>query len=650
VTGDAGARRVLGLPVESPALAWGVTAALMVLFVATGSRDLSFYDSAELSLVAAQGGLGHPIGQPLHTALGYALALLGGGAWAFNLLSAVPAAMCAVPTLSLAAHWAGPGAPGRRTRAVLVTVGLSHVVFWEPATRVEVYALATLPALWALARWAALDATPETSGRRALFLAGLALGLSASANPYVAVAAAVAGAPPLFVAARRMGALGRALIWTTVGGLVGLLPYTYVFWAAERTGVFVWGGDDLWRYFRGVDYARNRQALAESLGVKWGRFVEWSLAVHLWLPWLLGAVGAVRRAPRTTGLTLWAFTTLVLLSNSQYLPEIPDYFGYLMGPLALSVAGAAAWITTRTLVVTRAALAALLVAAVLLAPPGPLARTRGADRVARELATQVLETAPPDAIVLVASDHFVFPMHYLQSVEGLRPDVVVLAWGLSSSSWYWRHLHERHPGLVRIDLPGAPEVRLRRFLAAQGDRPVLVESGELVGAAQVRVCAGPILLQTAPCPADEAAAARAVTTWVDSIGDGSPATEGVLAHVAFERGEALWTLGRPALALRAYLAGVPAPLRGLPPETEARLEGDSLAVPPLRHPPPAWRRPYPLGRPEWNLFRAAELLHRAGDEGGAAHLLARAAALGLAEAEAPPTDQGAPGGRTDSGP
>ncbi|MCK6573616.1 DUF2723 domain-containing protein [Myxococcota bacterium] len=626
-------RTALGLPVESPGLAFGVTLAMLALFVATGSRDLSHYDSAELSLVAAQGGLGHPVGQPLHTALGYLVALMGGGAWAFNLLSAVPAALCAVPALSLADHWAGPGAPGRGLRALVVVAGLSHVVFWEPATRVEVYALATLPALWTLARWAALDARPEAPPARALLVAGVALGLSASANPYVAIGAAVAGAPAFFLGTRRTRSLLRALGLTTAGGLLGLVPYAYVFWAAERTGVFVWGGDDLWRYFRGVDYTRNRLALAEPLSVKWGRFVEWSLAMALWLPWLLGLLGALRRAPRLPGLLAWVFMTLLLLSNTQYLPEIPDYFGYLMLPFALSAAGAAAWISTRTLVVGRALLTVLFGLPTFLAGPGPLARTRSTDAVARALSTRVLETAPEGAVVVVASDHFVFPLHYLQSVEGLRPDVVVLAWGLSSSSWYWRHLYERHPTLLPIDLPGPPDERLRRFLAAQGDRPVVLESGELVGAARLRVCAGPLLLQTAPCPSDEASANAFLAGWVDAVGTGSPASDGVLAHVAFERGEALWTLDRPALAVRAYLAGVPAERRALPEAVEARLEGGAFTAPPLRHPPPVWQRPYPLGRPEWNLFRAAELLHRAG-EGEAAQLLLRhAAALGLAEAE-----------------
>jgi hypothetical protein len=115
---------------------------------------------------------------------------------------------------------------------------------------------------------------------------------------------------------------------------------------------------------------------------------------------------------------------------------------------------------------------------------------------------------------------------------------------------------------------------------------------------------------------------------VDRVGAGSPTTDEALAQVAFDRGELLWTLGHPREALDAYLAGVSA-------DDRRRVElpaGAPFVVPPLRRPPPEWRQVRPLGRPERNLFRAAELLHAAGDDPAAATLLARAAELGLSEA------------------
>jgi hypothetical protein len=59
--------RFLAHPRETAA----ACAALGLYYALSMSRDMGFYDSPELALVAVQGGVGHPIGQPLHTLLGH---------------------------------------------------------------------------------------------------------------------------------------------------------------------------------------------------------------------------------------------------------------------------------------------------------------------------------------------------------------------------------------------------------------------------------------------------------------------------------------------------------------------------------------------------------------------------------------------------
>ena len=112
-------------------------------------------------------------------------------------------------------------------------------------------------------------------------------------------------------------------------------------------------------------------------------------------------------------------------------------------------------------------------AAAVLAPPALFGRTRARDTSARLLAAGALAEAPPRAILMVESDHWVWPLLYLQEAEQVRPDVVVLPLGLTSSSWFWRHLQRRHPELAAFDLagPGGRLGRVRRFVDAQGDRP-----------------------------------------------------------------------------------------------------------------------------------------------------------------------------------
>ena len=87
-------------------------------------------------------------------------------------------------------------------------------------------------------------------------------------------------------------------------------------------------------------------------------------------------------------------------------------------------------------------------------------------------------------ILLVDSDHWIWPLFYLQEIEGRRPDVVVVSVGLSGSSWFWERLYRRHPDLRPFPVggPGGRLGRIRRFLGAQGDRAI---SAENVGLARL---------------------------------------------------------------------------------------------------------------------------------------------------------------------
>ena len=96
--------RLLALPVPSRRHTAISAIALFVFYVLTMSRSLSLYDSPELALVAEQLGLGHPLGQPLHTLLGALLARLPGvdPLIALNGLSALAGALTVIPATSLA--------------------------------------------------------------------------------------------------------------------------------------------------------------------------------------------------------------------------------------------------------------------------------------------------------------------------------------------------------------------------------------------------------------------------------------------------------------------------------------------------------------------------------------------------------------------
>ncbi|MCB9537535.1 MAG: DUF2723 domain-containing protein [Myxococcales bacterium] len=629
--------RTFGLPVRGRLWAWAAAAAVLAYDVATMSRDLSFYDSAELAMVAAQGGLGHPVGQPLHTLLGWLAAGALPTLWALNLLSAVPTALMVVPLTSLAERMA-PDAPRWVAPAVLAAL-LVHPVFWENGSRVEVYALAGFLAVWAVARMA--DALERGRG---WFLAGLALGLCAAANPYTAIIAAVAAGPALLWALVK-GRIGlRGVIGALLGGPVGMLPYVYVPLVAGRDQVFVWGqpidGPSVRFYFSGADFGHNRSATA---GLVLDHVVDWLgyAADAGLLPLLVVGGGAALllgrdlQVGRAYGLIAAGLTVLLLASNAIFHPAIPDYAGYLAPPfgvLAACVAGLVARLAAgeERLPLLGAAMGAAVILAGWLAPPVIWARTRHLDTLARDMAEGVLQTAPADAIVVVESDHWVWPLLYLQAVEGQRPDVTVFAFGLADSSWYWAWTYRNHPKLEPFPLrgPGGRLGRGRRFLAANQHHAPLYENFGLSVVLGRPGCVGPWLVTDARActEIDPTDAADAVLAHhVEVLGDGSPASEAVAARVAFDRADALWRLGHPARAFAALRAGVPDALEPAAPAAVA--SAGRLDAPPL-----AFAGGPPIGAAGQNLFLGSQLLWRAGHADAARAWLAAAAEAGVREA------------------
>jgi hypothetical protein len=775
-------------------------AVVLLYYALTMARDLSFYDSAELALVAVQGGLGHPLGQPLHTWLGWVFARLPGlpPLLGLNLLSAVATALTVIPLVSLAEgmmrtsrrspspdpqprapaapastaasagdpasvpsgdpapapagdpasapagdpasapagdsasapagdpapaperihssapagdHRSAPAGdsgpapdgdpasvPARTARAspsghpapapapaspappepapparpatepsraakprpwwrqdrVLLPAGVAllfvHPALWENGTRVEVYALAMLCGVWAVARVAATLA-PRPLGGGGWIAAGAGLGLAASANAYMAAIAAAGLGPAVLWALwrRRLGA--RQLLRATGGGLLGLFPFVHIPLTAGSTDVFVWGaptgGEALMRYLRNADFAHNRGLGLAGFVDHLGTWSVWAVEQGLWPLIGLGLIGHLlwgRRAglgrllaPMALGLTV-----TVLCINVIFWPQITDYLGYLSLPVSLL--GVGAWVTVLRLARHRGidrrlsgGLAALLVLVLLgslaLSPPAVHERTRHRDRLARVLAEGALADAPPDAILVISTDHWAFPLLYLQEVEKRRPDVVILPFGLSGASWYWAHLRRRHPGLAPFALrgPGGKVGRFRRFVRANPDRPVLYESFSLAVTLGRPGCPGRWLLRDRNACGHPGARGpdrltRALRDQVARIGQGSPPAGRVIARVALQRGVILWRYGLPAAALRAFRAGVPPahrpPRPGLDGGAAGRLRGPSLR----------WDKPVLIGHWSRNLYQAARLLHAAGASEAARAHLRTAAAAGLPEA------------------
>lgn len=652
----------LGLPLRAPGPAWLAAGALFVVYAATMARDLTFYDSPELALVAHELGVGHPIGMPLHTLIGFAFARIPPTPHVgLTAMSALFGALCAIPASSLADRLGEVAGRARWLRALaLVGVG-SSLIAWEPSTRVEVYTLAVFLSLWGCAR----------AAERPGFAAGLALGLGASAHAVIAVAhglamlpRVLAGAPaeapptrprddrpavgmierpaPPAEAGSRLG----AVLATLGGGLVGLAPYALLPIAAADPTRFAWGAprdlDGILEYLRGADYRHNQGIAPDALAAHLADLARWGLA-HGALPVaLVGGIAFVALGHRRARLG-WAFAIAAALvvafvaANVVFHPDVPDYRGYFLGPLWLAGAGAIA--AAEALArrggrfVAYGAAVAALPAAALAASPQHLLQVRDDPSLARIAAEAALDEAPDGAILVVEADHHVAPLLYLQEVEARRPDVVVLAMGLASSRWYWDHVRARHPALEGFVLvaPGRDDrgARVRRFLDAQRGRRVLVESSRLAfGLGRVPCGVGALVWTNAshePAPCGDPGPA-ATTRAIAAAAPYRAESLEVAARIDEARGEALWRLGHGRAALDAMIAGLHA--SGIGPPGPDLPEGAA----PLAGPLPPWSRPHALHDPARNLALAGLLLHAAGRTEHAVRFVEAARALGLGEA------------------
>ncbi|HET6338425.1 MAG TPA: DUF2723 domain-containing protein [Polyangiales bacterium] len=650
------------MALRAPRSTWFATSSLALYFVGSMARDLSLYDSGELALAAVQLGLAHPPGQPLHTLLGFFLSRLSFAAplVGVNLLSAIPSALTLIPATSLGQRMLGERVSPAAVSGMpwLLAACALHPCVWEPATRVEVYALASLGAVWTLAA-AAQFAEPgiELSGAsaRTMLWLGSVLGLTASVNPVIALAAAVAITPALVAAiATRPAAFSRKFRTARVlalcaigGGLIGLMPYGYLPLVANRTDVMIWGAPhDLQSYLHYVllrDYIHNQAitfALWSSHVADW---LQWAGRAGLWPVLALGLIAHLvfggRGSNRVTVPLIFVLLLANIAANVVWHVEVPDYNGYLAAPLWALAAGAIGLglreYRSRALQSGALVLALGCVVSALASPPSPLLRTRNTDRLARELAERVLREAPPNAIVISETDAVTGALFYLQGAERARPDVSVLAYGLASSSWHWDQLLRAHRDLkpIALDGPGGRAARVQRLLTANPDRPITLEgwyTGRELGLA---MCEGGLFLRAGrACDGEHhqnPAVAEAIAAQLARLGDGSPSVKGELAQSSYHLGEALWRLGDPASAHAVLLSGVP--MSAWPART---LKSGFERAPALPAAAPAfvYERSAALGDPGRNLFLAGAIVGATGDRDLAREYVQAAAALDLAEA------------------
>jgi len=418
--------------------------AALAVHAATAAPTIGFGDSPELSAAALSLGVPHPTGYPLLMMLGYAWSTLlaaGDPAWRLNLLSAVFAAVAVGLTAAFVQRLTG--------RAVAGWVAGGALAFsptlWAQATLFEVYALHLAFVAGLLLLWLRYEEAPTAARLRVLtFCAGLA-----ATHHLMILLVLLVLAVAVLRHVRRFGRpaeLARlAALFVLPFGVLAYLPL-----AARANPVVNWGDPStplrFWSHVTARQYHGNvgggDASLVEPL-VSFAREAVTGLTPGLLALAVAGAAALGLRAWRRParageGLATGRPAALVVLAilgigvgfGAAYdvVDREPFFLNAALALAALAGAGAGAaveWTARRrpAATVRVAAACALLPVAPLLAHWG--AQDRSADFAAHDHAVGVLQTLPPDAVLLVQG-YGGYPAVYASLIEGLRPDVLVV--------------------------------------------------------------------------------------------------------------------------------------------------------------------------------------------------------------------------------
>lgn len=454
-------------------------AGLFILFLAVYSFLMPpvlapYRDAGELACDVYSLGVPHPPGYPLYVLAGRAFSALlpGSQDWKLNLFSAVAGA--AAPALMFY-FMAGFFRPAAALAAALL-LGLNFTLITVSGVS-EMYALHAL--LGVAAAFLAFRAAGSFSARK-LYLLAFLCGLFLANRMdlmlvYPAVLALVWGP-----ARRALGPrlYSRALPLCILFFLAGYSLYLYLPVRSAAGPFLDWGRPSDWDNFWGIITRRSYGSTLDLISTNYAKGeLFWvnlrHYVLHLWSnmgPALaVAAAGAwfCWRRSRRAGL-FWSLFFLASGPLFLFLANMPP------NPHALAVVEpyyllpdlAVAWWLAEGLHGLFTASAAWRYTALALALAGilffGLPSAKRADRrgmfLTADYAADALRGLPPGAVLVAKKDVQLFSLWYYQQVEGLRPDVRVIAQGLSGAPWYQAAWARREPGFPVFNLnTGGPE-------------------------------------------------------------------------------------------------------------------------------------------------------------------------------------------------
>lgn len=439
---------------------------MLFLYFATAARDIVFGDAPELTGAAVALGVAHPPGYPLWTMLAHLFTAVPMGTIPFRVSAFSVLAACACVTVVYASTL-------RLTRNVAASFAAGMLlaltpVFWTWSVVPEVFALHAALAAMLLGLLLSWHLRPRP---RAFIAAAFVGGLGMTDQQTIALL----GPAVLVLMWRRR----RDLRWSTLGAataafIAGLLPYAYLPMAASRDPAWNWGdissgadlGAHVFRTAFGTGQLVADRAFQGGPSIDRILFFAGAIGPLTTALAIAGAVVLFRRDRTWFWFVVCAFVVtgpaFVIYSNvnlsTAVVRSVLERFFLLPVVVAAPLSGigitvAISYARSISRVVTDVRLdiglaAASCAAAAALAIPSLPAIDQHENHNARTFAEDILASAPQGTILLASGDAAIWPIQYLRTVEGARPDLTYVEVPLLTSDWYVRQLQRRSPELV----------------------------------------------------------------------------------------------------------------------------------------------------------------------------------------------------------
>jgi hypothetical protein len=418
-------------------------------------------DSGDLVAATVTLGVAHPSGYPSYLLLAGLFQWLPFGEPALRSnLFALCCALLSVLVLYAVLRLLLPAAAwSARFAAALAALSLGvSPLFWSQAVIAEVHSLNALLSTLLLFGTLVILRSNGSAGNHLFWGQGLLAGFALGNHLTIGLLAACC--LPLSNLSRATGQRLRAGIAQLLGLVTGLLVYLYLPLRAATAPAINWGNPVDWAGFWWVVSGQPYRDLVFGLPAE---FLPQRIAA--WAALLIQQFGAVGLTLGIGGLlygksTRPDFVGLTLLPAGGYslfalAYDSADSYAYLL-PFYLLFAiwiglGIQALLAALLQYQPKLAFAAALSLGLIMSRPLAATATRvdaSQDRRAMRYAESVLQTAPPDALVVTRGDLDTFPLWYYHSALGQRSDLVVIVEPLLAYAWYHDHLAQQYPALA----------------------------------------------------------------------------------------------------------------------------------------------------------------------------------------------------------